>query len=64
MSKSSEGEYFSMRLSPQASTAARWLCVPQKKYLTADCDSQFCVSFSFCIYREALRRLETSLNWS
>ena len=45
-----------------AKIAARWRDRPSIKILTAHYDSQFGVSFYFCLYQEAQKRLQTCLN--
>ena len=44
--------------------AARWRYRPSIKNLTAHYNSQFWVSFHFCFYQEAQKRLQTCLNWA
>ena len=43
--------------SPPAEMAARWRCGILIKNLTAQYNSQFCVSFCFCFDQEAFRHL-------
>ena len=49
-------------LQAPAKIAARLRYRPPIKNRTAHYDSQFCVSFNFCFYQEAQKRLYTCLN--
>ena len=49
-------------LQAPAKIAARWRQRPPITNWTAHYNSQFCVSFHFCLYQEAQKRLQTYLN--